>query len=205
MNNKLYLNILPETQQKLSNCEWLSEFYMAGGTALALQIGHRISIDFDFFCETDINIDRLKDNIRDTGEMEIFDEMKNTLHCQLNKVKVSFISYKYPLLKILPKRKYILLSDISDIACMKLSAISSRGNKKDFIDLFYLLKYFSIENMLDDFQKKFGDDSLNSYQIMKSLVYFDDAEDQPMPVMKNKIKWDLIKEEMIRIVRAYKI
>jgi hypothetical protein len=205
IENNLYLNILPDAQQallkKISEYEFIKKFYLAGGTALALQIGHRISVDFDFFCKHDIEIEELKKNIFNLGQIEIFQEKKNTLHCQINGIQISFITYKYNLLDELLNFENINLAGLKDIVCMKLSAISSRGCKKDFIDLYYLLNYMKLNKMLNLFKNKYGNLAVNEYQLKKSLLYFEDADREPMPVMNEKISWNTIKNKIIEIVK----
>jgi len=209
VTNKIFLNILPENQrviyEKLADSEFINKYYLAGGTSLALQIGHRISIDFDFFSQKDIDLYELKNDIVQIGKIEIFQEKKNTLHCSIDGIKISFISYKYKMIESLRFHKNIAFASMFDIACMKLSAISSRGCKKDFIDLYYLLKSISLEKIIGLFKKKFGGAAVNEYQLKKSLIYFEDAENEPMPKMKKNISWDKIKDRLIAEVKRNSI
>lgn len=205
MSVKLHTEIFPEVQQRLfdalSQQEWMGPFYLAGGTALALQIGHRRSIDFDFFTEGDFDIGRVVQHLRTMGIFELFDRSEGTLNGALNDVRVSFFSYEYPTLEGLHSHSKLFIADMLDIALMKLEAVSGRGSKKDFIDLFFLLKRFSLSALLQKHPQKFGLDLSNHYHLMKSLVYFEDAEHQPMPTMLQDVSWEDIKISIISEVR----
>jgi hypothetical protein len=202
---KLHTEIFPEVQQRLfdtlSEQDWMRPFYLAGGTALALQIGHRRSIDFDFFTSGDFDIGRVVQHLRTIGKFELFDRSEGTLSGALNDVRVSFFSYGYPMLEGLNSHSKLSIADMLDIALMKLEAISGRGSKKDFIDLFFLLKRFSLSGLLHRYPQKFGVDVSNHYHLMKSLVYFEDAEHQPMPLMLQDVSWEDIKSSIISEVR----
>lgn len=201
MSSFLKTHILPAEQQKLFGFlieqEWLSDFYLAGGTSLALQIGHRESVDFDFFTSTELHIPFLKNTLASHGRYEQLSEMKGTLHLLLNDVRVSFIEYKYQLLEPLLKEKCLVVASLLDVALMKLEAIAGRGAKKDFIDLFFLLKKFTLNELLMAYEKKYGVTAHNHYHLMKSLTYFADAETERMPVMFEKITWEQVKQGII--------
>lgn len=180
----MFYEILDKKRQDiLPLFEKLSEsFYLAGGTALALQIGHRDSIDFDFFTNEDIDTAKLFENLKEifTGhELLITQEENNTLAVIIDsEIKVSFMTYKYELLKSLTKELYINLASMEDIACMKLSAINARATQKDYVDIFYLLKHFTLSEILEFAKQKFP--NLDTNLILKSLVYFDDVELEPI-------------------------
>jgi len=201
MSVELHTEILPKQQQllfdSLSEQDWISPFYLAGGTSLALQIGHRRSIDFDFFTERDFNSTRIVDHLRNIGTFELFDRSEDTLNGSVNDVQISFFSYKYPLVNDFHQHMKISIADMLDIALMKLEAISGRGGKKDFIDLFFLLERFSISELLRKYPQKYGIEISNHYHLLKSLVYFEDAEGQPMPLMIQKVSWEDIKKKII--------
>lgn len=194
---KLRTDIFPKNQQSLfellSHQHWISSFYLAGGTSLALQIAHRQSVDFDFFTEADFNNREIIDTLRDLGRFELFSEANNTINGLLNDVRISFFKYRYPLLK--PPHKYgaITIADMLDIALMKLEAISGRGSRKDFIDLYFLLRHFSLAELFEKYPLKYGIEISNHYHLLKSLVFFEDAEREPMPKMFDKVAWEDIK------------
>lgn len=203
------IDILPDNQKALfeilKSKKWLENFYLAGGTALAFQLGHRQSIDFDFFSKNNFNNIDIIDKLNKIGDFELFSEDKNTLHGCLGNIMVSFIGYKYSILEPLLKINSFYISGIRDIACMKMSAIAGRGSKKDFIDIYFILKTMSISNILNDYSKKYGIKNQNNYQLLKSLAYFNDAESQPMPIMINNVSWSEIKNEIVDKIREFKL
>ncbi len=170
--------------------EAFSELRLAGGTALALQIGHRESVDIDLFGK--IDFEGQEKNIGFAGNIEFLKKSKNINILSIDNIKLDIVNYRYPWISPAKKEGNYRLASVKDIGAMKLNAISGRGTKKDFIDLFYLLKLYSINDLFDFYTEKFDDGNL--FLVKKSLTYFDDAEPEPMPVMKEKIKWEEIKE-----------
>ncbi len=193
--------IFPARQKRLfdilSKQSWIEPFYLAGGTSLALQIGHRRSIDFDFFSNDDFSNREIIEFLRNFGNFELFSESDNTIVGVLNDVRISFFKYIYPLVNTPHKHFILSIADKFDIALMKLEAISGRGSKKDFIDLYFLLRHFSISEILEKYELKYGIEVSNHYHLHKSMVYFDDAERQPMPEMLEKVSWPDIKNHLI--------
>lgn len=186
---------LLELLTKLMNEEEFKNFMLVGGTALALQLGHPISIDIDLFghCEIDENLflEKLKTN----GTIQVLKKSKNILICSVDGVKVDFVNYNYPLLDIPVKYNSIRMAGLKDIAAMKINAIAGRGSKKDFIDIYYLLQYFTLDEMIDLYLQKYNDGS--EFLVRKSLTYFDDAEDEEMPYMFENISWIEIKKTIL--------
>ena len=205
MSAKFYFEILPAEQKKvlqlLSSQKWLNPFYLVGGTALALQLGHRQSDDFDFFSVKNIDNKNIISSLTKVGQFELIDEAENTVNGLVNNVKVSFIKYEYPLIKSTHIFQTMSLADLYDIALMKISAISGRGAKKDFIDLFFLLNHFSLSGLFNAYKDKYGVGVSNFYHLQKSLVYFDDAENEPMPKMLKHVDWNDIKKTIILKVK----
>jgi len=193
----LRFDCLPGTQVKLynllKNYEWIKDYYLAGGTGLALQLGHRESGDFDFFSDNEINTVKLETLINETGTFRKTYEEQDTLYGELNGIRVSFIKYAYPLIQDKIEDSNLSVAGTKDIAAMKLSAIVSRGTKKDFIDLFFLLKSFSLREMLEFYDKKFRSTGYH-YTILRALQYFDEADQDPMPKMIENVNWTGIKE-----------
>ena len=190
--------------ESLDKIEIIKNFYLAGGTALALQLGHRKSIDLDLFSEKDFSTEELKTVLSQVGKLKVYSEEERTLNANLNGVKISFLGYKYKML--FPLIKYggnLKLADTRDIACMKIDAISSRGSKKDFIDLYFLLKKYPLKKILGLFSKKYKDIKYSQLHILKSLIYFQDAERDPLPVMLEDISWSKIKKELQRNVKEF--
>lgn len=177
-------------------------FYLAGGTALALQLGHRRSIDLDFFSDVFPKRDLLIQGM-EQYEPQITNEAPGTIDMLVSDVKVSFLEYNYPLLENLVDFDGIKLASIIDISCMKLSAISSRGSKKDFIDLYVILKKYTLEELFEKFEKKFVGVSYQKLIILKSLIYFDDADKEPDPDFTDELTWDEVKKNIESKVKEY--
>lgn len=192
--------------ESLGETDFIKDFYLAGGTALALQIGHRKSIDLDWFSKKEFSNAELKYVLSGLGlgKLKIYSEDEKTLNIDLHGVKTSFFGYRYRTL--FPFEKYdknVNMASIADIACMKIDAISSRGSKKDFIDLYFMLQKYSLEKLLNFFDKKYKEIEYNHLHILKSLIYFRDAENDPTPLMLKKIGWEEVKKEIKRQVREY--
>jgi len=196
---------MPEQQKslfnKLSEEEWIATFYLAGGTSLALRIEHRQSVDFDFFTEQDFDNLNIIEKLRKIGSFELFDEARNTINGLLNDVRISFFKYRYPLLNHPYSYKNMRIADMVDIALMKLGAVSGRGGKKDFIDLHFLLDHFSLSELFKKYPEKYGVEVSNHYHLMKSLVFFEDAENEPMPKMFVSVSWEEIKRHVVKEVK----
>lgn len=184
--------------RKIKDIKILSEFYLAGGTGLALQFGHRKSIDLDWFSPKVFSLKKLKNELSSSGKLKIDGEDEDTLNCALDGVKLSFFKYPYRVLFPFIRYKNIILADFKDIACMKIDVISSRGSKKDFIDLYFILKKISLKELLGLFDKKYKNIEYNRLHILKSLSYFVEAEKQPLPAMLKEISWDVVKKDIIR-------
>lgn len=188
--------------ESLDKIEIIKNFYLAGGTALALQLGHRKSVDLDLFSKKNFSTEELKTVLSRIGRLKVYSEERRTLNANLNGVKVSFLGYKYKMLFPLIKYgKNLKLASVQDIACMKIDAISGRGSKKDFIDLYFLLKKYSLKEMLSFFAKKYKEIEYSQLHILKSLIYFQDAEQDPMPLMLKSADWDEVKKELRKNVK----
>ena len=191
--------ILTEPQQTLlellSRVPEVRSFYLAGGTALALLLGHRRSRDFDFFRSTDFVPQELLTVLRRTGEVEVLQEAAGTLTVTLRGVPTSFFHYPYPLLCSLRESPWgIALGDPDDIAAMKLSALAGRGSRKDFIDLyFYARDVAPLRSAMDRFREKYQGISIDPYHLLRSFTFFDDAEAEAMPDLLTRGTWDEVK------------
>ena len=178
-------------------------FYLAGGTALAVQLGHRESIDLDWFCRGDFSNRKIEEELSKIGKFKVYGEEEGTIHGELRGVKVTFLRYRYSLLYPFVVFEGINLADERDIAAMKIDAISTRGGKKDFIDLYFLLETYSLSDLIGFFEKKFKGIEYNRLHILKSLTYFEEAEDEPMPMMLKNVSWDRVKEEITKEVMNF--
>lgn len=181
-------------------------FYLAGGTALALHIGHRDSIDFDFFTEQIIDTEKLFQEVQqvfsDHTVIKIQEE-KNTLGIIVdNSIKISFMTYHYSLLKPVIETEYFKMASIADIGCMKCSAITSRGVMKDYIDLYFILQSMSLKELLALCTIKYP--SIDTNLIAKSLVYFDDLEQEQVIYKENHgIDFELVKSFLKKEVSGF--
>ena len=182
--------------EKIKGLNISEDFYLAGGTALAIQLNHRESIDLDWFVKDCFSNNKIIELLSGIGEFKLNQEEEGTIHGVLDDVKISFLQYRYDLQFPLVEFKGVEIADEKDIAAMKLDAISSRGTKKDFIDLYFLLRKYSLEDLLKIFEKKYSDIKYNKVHLLKSLAFFEDAEDEPMPIMIEDIDWNEMKKEL---------
>jgi predicted nucleotidyltransferase component of viral defense system len=183
---------------KLAESPWISDFYLAGGTALAMRLGHRVSVDLDFFSEKAFNEAALIDKLVSIGDLRIFQKAPRSVTGSIDEVKVSFLGYEYPILTTGTLWSGVTIASMEDIACMKLDALSSRGTKRDFIDLYFIAKQIPLIDILRLFEQKFAAIRYNILHIKKSLVYFEDAESEPMPKMLVPVEWRAVKEFFIQ-------
>ncbi len=206
--DKIYWEILDGERKKILPIfsSFRNDFYLAGGTALALQIGHRDSIDFDFFTKNSFSSWELFKKLKEifTGlEMVKVQEEKDTLAVLIDeKIKISFFGYPYDLIKPLIKSEFINLASIEDIGAMKLSAITGRSVLKDYVDIYWILQKISLLNLTKFCQKKFKDLDINL--VLKSLVYFDDVIEEPI-IYKNygEVSFGEIKNYLRKIVNGF--
>ncbi len=185
----------------LSESHICDNAYLAGGTALALQLGHRMSVDLDFFSFQPFSSQEIVDKLKKIGDFCISQQTEKTINGVLNKVKFSYFFYSYPLIKDTNKYLAINLASTQDIAAMKLAAICDRGTKKDYIDLYFLLKSYSIEEMFSCYEKKYHLLEANRITILKSLQYFVDADESETPIMVTKVEWEEVKERLKKEVK----
>ena len=180
-----------ELLKKLQRLPVLEQTRLVGGTALALQLGHRKSIDLDFFGTVDCEAEYLRESIAGMASLTILKESPHIHIYIVDGIKVDIVNYKYPWLDDVVLEQGLCLASVSDIAAMKITAIIGRGTKKDFIDIAFLLHHFSLEEILHFYAAKYYDSSV--FMAMKSLAYFDDAEADPMPDMFVNQSWQQVK------------
>ena len=177
----------------------LSGFNLAGGTSLALQIGHRISVDLDFFGNRPFETQEILDLLQPVGQVRILSQSKNILVLNVEGVKVDFVNYRYPLIREVLQIESLRLLDLPDIAAMKLAAIAGRGRKKDFIDIYFLLKKYSLAQLFEFYNAKYEDGSI--FMVSRSITYFDDADkDEDLMIFK-KVSWQTIKDTILKEVK----
>ena len=191
-----------ELLKTLSARPELNELRLVGGTSLALQYGHRQSVDLDFFGHLNTDQDKLIAILKDIGSLIVTNKTPNILQTIINNVKIDFVEYGFykwidePVIE----DGFFLASD-KDIASMKINAIIGRGSKKDFIDLYVLLQHYSLSEILCFYKLKYPEYS--EYRALLSLTYFEDAEMQDMPKMFINDSWDTIKRTIIESVKSY--
>lgn len=182
--DKLKLFILSENRKKFlsSFAIWKDDFYLAGGTALALQIGHRDSFDFDFFSNKEFDTNNLIERLNaifGKDSFKIIQIEKNTLSILLNsEIKISFMTYDYALLSPLISTKFLNIASIPDISAMKLSAIMQRSALKDYVDLYEIMKSYSLEQLLSFSTIKYP--KIDQAVVLKSLSFLEDIVDEPL-------------------------
>lgn len=196
--------VYPDTMEllkRLMRLPILGQMRLVGGTALALQYGHRRSVDLDFFGHTTEDVDELTQYLSNSiDEVVRHSCTKRIKAYMLNGIKVDIVNYDYPWIGDPIIEDGIRLASDMDIAAMKVNAIG-RGTKKDFIDVYFLLRHFSFEDLLKLYQKKYQDGS--EYRALLSMTYFIDADPQPMPFMFEDVDWETIKSTIRKEVEDY--
>lgn len=170
-------------------------FYLGGGTAVALHLGHRQSYDLDLFTqEWDFPLDLPRRELAPLGEVEVIHQEGKTFIATLDGEQISFFVYPYPLVDALSMFEGVRIAGLSDLAAMKLDAISSRGTKRDFVDLYQICQdVFSLREAIRRFERKYADVRYSMVHLLKSLHYFQDAEPDPMPHMLVPLEWPEVK------------
>ena len=193
-----------ELLNSLQSKSYLAGFYLVGGTALSLRIGHRKSADLDLFSNFSFDVVQLMENLTADYSFNLFFSANNTIKGSIDNVKVDLLSHRYPLINKPVVEEKIELLSTQDLIAMKLNAISGSGQRvKDFIDIYYLLQNFSIDQMIGFYKKKYS--YYNEVSVLKSLVYFDDIDfnDWPEMIADPDLKWNTIKDELEKRVKKY--
>ncbi len=205
-----HLEVLPPQQHQLwrklqSHATLLHPlgFYLAGGTALALHVGHRQSLDFDFFSQQPIVAEPVLKWLQEFPDFLVRETDANTVHADIAGVKVSFIgNYKYPLVAECTTVEEISVAGILDIALMKLLAITHRATVRDYLDLAVIIRnHVPLPKLLKTYPQKYGA-HFNALILLKALVSFQDL-DQEMPVLLDKklgSSWQEILTQAVREV-----
>lgn len=196
--------LAPKTKSVLDEIKDLDEiknFYLSGGTALALHLGHRESEDLDFFIRNSFEPIFLQEKLAKLSHLEDVEIAEGTLNLFFKGVKLQFLHYPYDLVEPPISWNGIYLSSVVDIACTKLITVLMRGSKKDFIDLYVILQQTSLEELFTKLAVKYKKVDYNMPSILKSLVYFENAENQPMPKMHIPLDWESVKVFFIQKVK----
>ena len=179
---------------------------LAGGTALALQIGHRISRDLDFFTLNKFRIESVISQIRKTGQpFTVITETEGTLIMEVGGIRLSLFRYEYNFIEKPVRIQGIQLAGVIDIASMKVIAINQRGSKRDFVDLYFVLQEIPFHKIAENMVKRFGAERINPVHIGKSLVYFSDADTNPEPayIKGREVQWEHIRGFFRNHVRQF--
>jgi hypothetical protein len=173
----------------------IEPFFLVGGTALALQLGHRVSIDLDLFTPQPFDKELLLNALFSEFDISVESEGDQLLLTYIEEIKVDFVKMGYPILYPTVEIEEIRLLDIKDVAAMKLKAIAQRGSKKDFYDIYFLSEILPLAEMLTIFKTKFA--QFEVFHIVKSLTYFEDAENFADPIVfDKKVSWTKVKKSI---------
>lgn len=175
-------------------------FYLAGGTALSLQIGHRFSVDLDFFSPTE-DIPSIRAGLEralQPFQGVLADSSWGNLVYLVNEVRVGFYGYGFPLVAPLVDTEGVRLAGMEDIALMKLDALLSRASRKDFYDLYFILQTLQLSDVFKKAEQKYPSVRDFEVQTTKRLVYFENAEEETDPLLLMNANWDLVKDFFIR-------
>ena len=197
----VYPNTL-ELLKSLASQPELAKTRLVGGTALALQYGHRQSIDLDFFGILPEDKEELVEMTKRVGNVLVTNRSKMILQTVINQIKVDFVDYsRYKWIDEPVMGDGFVLASDKDIAAMKVNAIIGRGTRKDFIDLYVLLQHYSLLEIMAFYKQKYPD--FSEYRALLSMTYFEDAEMQDMPKMFIDTSWDSMKSTIIEAVKVY--
>lgn len=185
--------------QDLQNLIAPYDFALAGGTSLALRLGHRLSVDLDFFTLNHFDPEALVQHLG-YRTVSITGMSEGSLQLRLDDVKVEFIRHNYPKLKPDEYIEGLKLFSLQDVVAMKLNATANRGSKKDFYDLVALLERFSLQSMLDLYRSKYRPASL--MMVIRSLAWFDEADAEPDPVSLRKETWPDVRNTIAAAIRS---
>jgi len=185
-----------------------NSFYLAGGTGLALILAHRRSVDFDFFSKADFSLEKILEQLRKyfkVNQISLAEMKKDTLIVFVKNVQASFFYYNYPLIKPVIQKNGLSVASVEDISAMKMISIIQRGLKKDFIDLWAIIREtkHSLQDIFSFCKKKYGS-AFSESIALKALTYFKDAEEEDIPEgIKYNFLWDNIKKDFITFTSEY--
>jgi hypothetical protein len=182
-----------------SQSEIGKHFYLAGGTALALQLGHRLSIDLDFFSPTE-DIPTIRPSLETTltsFDATLADSAWGNLVYIAKGVRLGFYGYGHPLLNAVVEKESLRLASIEDIALMKLDTLLARAARKDFYDLYFICQRLPLKLLLELAPRKYPSIRDFEAQVIKRLVYFENAEDEADPPLLESVTWQAVKEYFI--------
>lgn len=201
--SELFWNTITQDMRDLlrgfSQTEIGSRFYLAGGTALSLQLGHRLSVDLDFFTPTE-DVPTVRPVLEKTlasFNATLADSSWGNLVYLARNIRLGFYGYGFPLVAPLVEKENIRLASVEDIALMKLDALLSRAARKDFYDLYFICQKISLRQLFDLAPKKYPSVRDFESQTVKRLVYFESAEQDVDPTMIQSVAWQTVKDYFI--------
>ena len=188
---------------RLMNDENLKDFYLVGGTALALMLGHRMSVDIDLFTITEFNGDQTAKHLSDNYNAVFKSFRNNYIAGYIEEIQIDMMVHKYPHVRPLFNAEGIRMSSLEDIAAMKINAIAGNGSRiKDFVDIHYLLKEMSYEQIIDAYSAKYP--NINIKQARMSLLHFEDIDfTTKVVLMKDVFKWNEVKNSIKNASEQY--
>jgi len=197
-----------ELLKSLQSRDYLRGFNLVGGTALALYMGHRKSVDLDLFSNFTFDASQLIELIQQDYPLQLYNTAPNTIKGRIENVNIDIIAHMYPYINEASEIDGVQILSVPDLIAMKLNAISVSGERsKDFIDIYFILdeNMFSITDMLKFYQLKYS--QLGDMHILKSLIYFEDVDISVWPVLLKKplLKWTDVKKKIEKeVLRSLK-
>jgi len=206
-----YPHILSSTQNEiLPRLSFTKpEFYLGGGTALALQLGHRTSVDFDFYAPRKFDNQQMAQTINRLfpGTDTSSEQPENTLRLDVMGTEVSVFYYPYPLLDPVVDYGSVSLASLTDIAAMKTAAVVQRARQRDFYDIYYLIKELGMEKIITATYQKFPWYEENNVVVFTSLTYFTDADNdleaERVKVFDRNVTWEMVKKRVKEETQKY--
>lgn len=192
-----------ELLKKIVSFPEFKQFRLVGGTALSLLYGHRLSIDLDFFTDQPLDKDLIKETLNDNFKQVASenDRFKSIYQCLIENIKVDFVSVKDPFIYPAQIIEGIPIADIRDLIALKLNAVKGRGVKKDFWDIAKLLEFYSFENLFQFYHDRYTYD--DTFAVIRSVVYFADAENTITPESLDGMTWDKVKQTITNAFDDY--
>ena len=189
--------------RRIQSLPYMRGFNLAGGTALALYFGHRRSIDIDLFGISSFDEQLLLDQLAPDLNFSLHFAARNTLKGSIEGIKTDILAHRYPLIDKAVHLDGMMLLSIPDIAAMKLNAIALSGQRvKDFVDIYFLLERYTLDEMLDFYRRKYT--LQNDAIVLKSLAWFKDPEPADWPVILKEpgLSWNKVKKRLIQSVKG---
>jgi hypothetical protein len=193
--------------RKLESESVFRDYFLVGGTALALQIGHRKSDDIDLFTQKELKIPAITKYLKQnhSNSYQLLNSQNMIFQVMIDDIKVDFVHHPFDLVEMPYCNNQITYLGKNDIAAMKLHAIETTDNRaKDFVDIFFLLKEMQLEKMFEYYRQKYS--TCNIFNAKRSLGFFDDVPEESwdeVRLIKRKITANTIKKKIINAIRVF--